>query len=136
MGMAGSDLPICDAGAFGRTAAFLPASAVSTYLTTLVTRSETLLQDLRRPGTATGESGALSGAAHILAGSAGMFGFQRLAFVARQFEQAAEASSPGMPAIIQSLVAAIEGSVREMQSRARAGEAEPVNVEETANVLE
>lgn len=65
-----------------------------------------------------------------------MFGFQRLAFVARQFEQAAEASSPGMPAIIQSLVAAIEGSVREMQSRARAGEAEPVNVEETANVLE
>lgn len=134
--MAGSDLPICDAGAFGRTAAFLPASAVSTYLTTLVTRSETLLQDLRRPGIAAAESGALSGAAHILAGSAGMFGFQRLAFVTRQFEQAAEASSPGMPAIIQSLVAAIKGSVREMQSRARAGEAEPVNVEETANVSE
>ena len=134
--MVGSDLPICDAEAFKRTAALLSASAVSTYLGTLVTRGEALLQDLHRPGIATGRLDALSGAAHALAGSAGMFGFQRLAFVARQFEQAADTASPEMPAIIQGLMAAIESSIREMRSRALAGKAEPVDEDETVNILD
>lgn len=119
--MIGSDLPICDAEAFERTAAFLPAGDVAVYLKTLSSRSEALRRCLSGPDFTVGSANALSEAAHTLAGSAGMFGFQRLALLARHFEQAAENACPETVTIAESLVATIEASIREMQNRTPIG---------------
>lgn len=132
-GVIESDLPICDADAFKRTASFLPADAVPDYLETLVTRSKALLHSLRQPGVVTSDMDALSGSAHSLAGSAGMFGFQRLACVARHLEQAIETASPDIPTAVEGLMATIEASVPEMQRRAVPGAREPAD-DETANI--
>ena len=60
----------------------------------------------------------LADAAHALAGSAGMFGFDHLAAVARGFEQAVRTSSPDTYAHAHGLAAAISASLQAMPNRA------------------
>ncbi len=138
----GSHLPICNAVAFDEVAAILPSNAILTYLRTLSVRGATLLDELRgqicvparqagvAERVATIEAGSrfprpeiLAKQAHNLAGSAGMLGFQRLAFVASRFEQAVEQASADGPGLGESLDALIEESLLEMQRRMRLHEA-------------
>jgi two-component system sensor histidine kinase/response regulator len=111
----GADLPIVQADAFERTASCLPREALATYLQTLVERSQALLQQLRDPEAAAKPT--VTVAAHALAGSAGMFGFERLSVTARHFEHAAGARLPQTEHLTQSLIATTIDSVSEMQRR-------------------
>ena len=83
---------------------------------TIAERGEALLRRLRAPD-ALANAGDLVEAAHTLAGSAGMFGFERLSSLARCFEHAVELGAPHPQAFADGLAAAIEASLRAMPSR-------------------
>ena len=121
----GSELPVLDPGAFERTAAFLAPQAVVSYLQTLAERGKALLRGLHAPDALARTGSDLADAAHTLAGSAGMFGFERLAMVARCFEQAVQTNAAEAPDVTEALCAAIEASLQEMHSRAPAGAVAP-----------
>ena len=65
--------------------------------------------------TCTGDE--LAAAAHRLAGSAGMFGFQRLATVGRDFERAVQSGAPDAPVLAGALCTAIEDTRLEIRAR-------------------
>ena len=138
----GSHLPICNAVAFEEVAAILPPDAILTYLRTLSARGTILRDELREQhciplgeADATGRGATIEARkpfprpemlvrqAHNLAGSAGMLGFQRLAFVAGRFEQAVEQGSPDGSHLGESLAILIEESLAEMRRRMRGHEA-------------
>ena len=121
----GSELPVLDLAAFERTAAFLAPQAVASYLRTLAERGEALLRGLHAPDALARTGSDLADAAHTLAGSAGMFGFERLAMVARRFEQAVQTNAAEAPDLAEALCAAVEASLQEMHSRAPASAAAP-----------
>ena len=111
----GSDLPVLVQATLKRTAAFLKPAVVVSHLTTLTERGEALLRGLREPEALTGNSGALAFSAHVLAGSAGMFGFERLAFVACRFEIAVQGGAAELPDLANDLSAALEASIHELR---------------------
>ena len=85
----------------------------------LAERGETLLRALHEPGSVTLAGENLAAAAHTLAGSAGMFGFERLAAIARRFERAVQIGAPESQAMAQDLSIVVVSSLREMYSRSR-----------------
>jgi CheY-like chemotaxis protein len=109
--------PIFDQAGFERTSAFLTPGAVAGHMRTLVDRGEGLLRGLRAPDALADRGHALAESAHALAGSAGMFGFARLALVARQFQHAAEANAAETPALAAELCATLEATITEMNRR-------------------
>ena len=111
----GSKLPVLDRVAFEQTTTYLAPEAVVTYLQTLSERCDMLLHELRDPDVLRAGLAGLATPAHTVAGSAGMFGFQRLAEAARTFEYAIEAKSPETLGLVEGLAATIEISVNEMQ---------------------
>jgi HPt (histidine-containing phosphotransfer) domain-containing protein len=111
---AGLELPILNLPAFERTAGFLDAESIQSYMATLVVRSEALLHAVHDR---TLTAAVRADSAHSLAGSAGLLSFERLAFAARSYERAVTAASPDTGVFITQLVAAIEDSVLEMRSR-------------------
>ena len=115
---AGSDLPIFSLVAFERTAVFLPPAAIADYLQILDVRIKALLEQLREHDALARDASGLAEAAHALAGSAGMFGFERIAAVARLFENAAQKASPETQALARQLVLALEISLDIVQQRA------------------
>ena len=123
----GSELPVLDAEGFASTAAFLSPGTVASYLETLAERSEVLLRGLRGQS----RDSDLAGAAHMLAGSAGMFGFERLTAVARRFERALQTEAPDVPQAAAALIAALEPSLDEMRRHvsARVAERAPSSAE-------
>ncbi len=114
----GSELAVLDPAAFGRTAAFLSREALASHLRTIAGRGEALLRALHAPGALASTGADLAAAAHTLAGSAGMFGFERLAAVARGFEHAVETGASDAQAFADGLAAAIKASLLEMPGRA------------------
>ena len=60
----------------------------------------------------------LAEAAHCFAGSAGMFGFERAAAVARHFERAVQADAPEAPILAEVLTAAVEALLDVLMQRA------------------
>ena len=110
-------LPILDTRALERTAAYLTPEAVIVYLRTLADLGETLLCGLHTPGALTRTGDALADAAHKLAGSAAMFGFERVAAAARKFEHAVQAGAADAPAMADSLGAAVEATCKEIHAR-------------------
>jgi len=110
----GCEPQILDQKAFDRNTALLPPKAVVTYLKAITERSEDLLCALRGQGTLARAGGGLADAAHSLAGSAGMFGFDRLAATARSFQRAVQTNAAETPAHVASLSAALEESLAEM----------------------
>jgi PAS domain S-box-containing protein len=110
--------PVWDDAAFQRTAAYLEPEALEGHVRTLVARSEDLLGSLTAPPDPHQPPGDLAFAAHVLAGSAGMFGFQRLSLSARQYEHAIENDLPEKSQAIKTLVTAIEISLQDMRRRA------------------
>jgi CheY-like chemotaxis protein/HPt (histidine-containing phosphotransfer) domain-containing protein len=112
----GAELPILQTDAFERTAACLPSDVLAGYLQTLVERSQALLGQLRAPDPPADQK-PLTVAAHALAGSAGMFGFERLSVTARHFEHASIAHLPEVGHLTESLIAAAVDTVDEMNRR-------------------
>ena len=121
----GAELPVLDRAAFERTTAYLAPEAVATYLRMLSERCEVLLRKLRAPDALKEGLAGLAPLAHTLAGSAGMFGFQRLAEAARTFEYAVETKSPETLGQIERLAATLKISVYEMQRNTAALTATP-----------
>jgi PAS domain S-box-containing protein len=111
----GSELMVFDRKAFERTGGFLAPEAVAVYLKTIVEGSEALLQGLREPDALTRNGDELAEAAHKLAGSAGMFGFDRLANLGRRFERAVQSGAVDAPVLSESLADAIEGSLQSIR---------------------
>ena len=117
----GADLAVLDETAFGQTAGYLSLGNVACHISNLIRRTEALLVGLAEidPNLIAGckSKDMLVSAAHALAGSAGMFGFERLSAVARQFEYLAESSPEDLPRITESLRAAAQASVAAMRRR-------------------
>ena len=131
--MPGSELPALDSAAFERTAAFLSPEALASYLQAIAGRGEALLRALHTPGALAGTGADLAAAAHTLAGSAGMFGFERLAAVARRFEHAVQGSASDAQALADGLAAAIKASLPEMQTRGSGGATEADSTHESGH---
>jgi CheY-like chemotaxis protein/HPt (histidine-containing phosphotransfer) domain-containing protein len=102
--------PVLDTTTLARTAAVLEPKAVDGYLQTIVLLGQTLLRMLKEPDTLFHNADALADAAHTLAGSAGMFGFERLSVKGRLFERAARAGSADGPALADAVALAIEAT--------------------------
>jgi signal transduction histidine kinase/CheY-like chemotaxis protein/HPt (histidine-containing phosphotransfer) domain-containing protein len=105
-------LPVVDAAVFRRTAAFLSADAMASHMQTIVDLSDGLLQRLLVADAVEHSGAELAEAAHALAGSAAMFGFERLASVARQFEAAIGVDKAEAPALAERLAAALGATVQ------------------------
>jgi PAS domain S-box-containing protein len=116
------DLPVLDLATLERTAAFLDPNAVATHLRTLARQSSELLGELRVAAALASGADAIAEAAHALAGSAGMFGFERLAAIGRRFEHAVQTGDEALPALSDHLSATLETTLLEMTLRARAYE--------------
>ncbi len=113
----GLDLPVLNPTTFERTAVFLAPEAIATHLRTITNLSEALLHDLQEPDALTRTGEQLAEAAHALAGSAGMFGFERLSTLARRFEPAVQSGSMEAAALGVSLSAALEATLEELHAR-------------------
>lgn len=109
-GMMGTELVVLDRKVFDRTSAFLAPDSVATYLETIMALGESLVRGLRGMDTAGPGDKALVETAHKLAGSAGMFGFERVASLSRRFEQAVETGTDDVAALAGGLCAAIEAA--------------------------
>jgi CheY-like chemotaxis protein len=109
--------PVINSALFEATAAVLSPEAVASYLRTLVEQGETLLHALHGPDALMLTGEALAEAAHALAGSAGMFGFERLAATGRHFERAVQTRAAEAPVFATSLGAALQTALEEMRRR-------------------
>jgi two-component system sensor histidine kinase/response regulator len=109
-------LPVLDNLTLERTAALLNGSSMRNFLETLTTRAQDLRRTLgtRCPSTEMEES--LAEAAHKISSSAGMFGFDRLAHVAKQFEEAIKANSPETQTLAEDLEGVLDASLTALQS--------------------
>jgi len=111
------DPPVLDLNMLKRTAASLDPKVAMTHLRTVTRQGEALLTALRSPDALIGSGSALAEAAHNVAGSAGLFGFERLAVVARHFERAVQTDSPALLSLADDLSAALEVSLQQMQTQ-------------------
>jgi CheY-like chemotaxis protein len=107
---------VLNRAAFERTAVFLPPEALATYMASLAARGGALLDLLRAAPEGNGD---LAAAAHTLAGSAGMFGFERLAAAGRAFEIAVRVDTHGSLPARDRLIRAIEVSLVELGRHSR-----------------
>ena len=105
---------------FERTAFFLAPATVTSYLRTIAEGGEALLCRLRKPDALSSAGNELAEAAHTLAGSAGMFGFERLAALGSRFERAVLSSPTEAPVLVDGLSAALEATLKEIRHRTSA----------------
>jgi len=115
--MIGADLPVVEPRAFDRTAALLSSSTVAKYLREISARGEALVRGLQEPEALTRDRNELAKAAHTLAGSVSMFGFERLAAVGLRFERTAQSQATELPALAEALNAAVKATLPEIRAR-------------------
>jgi CheY-like chemotaxis protein len=115
--MIGSELAVVNARAFDRTASFLTPEAVTSYLQTIAARGKAIMRGLREPDALTNAGSELAKAAHVLAGSAGMFGFERLTCMGLRFERAIQSGTAEVPALAEGLNGAIVATLQEIRAR-------------------
>jgi PAS domain S-box-containing protein len=113
----GSDLVVFNPTVFELTAFYLSSEAVSSYMEAIAERGEALLRGLRGPDALVQTGDELAEAAHTIAGSAGMFGFERLTSVGRRFERAVQAGAAEAPALADGLSAALEVTLQAIHER-------------------
>jgi CheY-like chemotaxis protein len=113
----GSELRVIDLEMFKRTASFLVPKAVAAYLRKIATLAKALLAMLDGPDVPEWTEDEFAGAAHVVAGTAGMFGFERLTVASRQFERATECCMSDAPPLAEALSAAIKATLPEIRSR-------------------
>ena len=105
---------LVDQAGFDRTCAFLRPEAIAIYLDTIAERGRALLATLRAAGPADDRAGD---DAHTLAGSAGMFGFERMSRAATHFEHALQTGAADLPARAARLERAILETLAEIEAR-------------------
>jgi CheY-like chemotaxis protein len=115
--MVGSELLVFNPAAFERTAHYLAPEAVAAYLDIIAEQGETLLLGLRKPDALTEIGEELADAAHAIAGSAGLLGFERLTVVGRRFERAVHAGAAEAPTLADGLSSALESTLQALQDR-------------------
>jgi CheY-like chemotaxis protein len=112
-----SELRLIDVDAFKRTASFLAPKAIVSYLENIAGLAKALLVMLDGPDIPDFDCDEFAGAAHVVAGTAGMFGFERLTAASRQYERASESGASDAPLLGEALSAAIEDTLPEIHSR-------------------
>lgn len=117
----GVEAPVLNTAAFERTASYLAPDAVAKYLRTIAEHSENLLRALAEPDAFRVSVGGLADAAHTLAGSAGLFGFERLVELSRGFERAARHGGSDAPVLAGGLGLALGETIRTIQGMGSAG---------------
>jgi CheY-like chemotaxis protein/HPt (histidine-containing phosphotransfer) domain-containing protein len=113
----GAELLVVDPEKFAQTASYLAPDTVTCYLRTIADLGETILGKLRRPDAFRRADKGLLEAAHTLAGSAGLFGFERLAAIGQRFERAARSGTAEAPALADGLGAAVMATLAEIHAR-------------------
>jgi PAS domain S-box-containing protein len=113
----GSDLVVFNLAVFELTAFYLAPEAVASYMDAIAERGEALLRGLRGPDALVQTGDELAEAAHTIAGSAGMFGFERLTAVGRRFERAVQAGAAEAPALADGLSAALQVTLQAIHDR-------------------
>jgi PAS domain S-box-containing protein len=113
----GSDLVVFNPTVFELTAFYLAPEAVASYMDAIAERGEALLRGLRGPDALVQTGDELAEAAHTIAGSAGMFGFERLTAVGRRFERAIQAGAAETPALADGLSAALQVTLQAIHDR-------------------
>jgi PAS domain S-box-containing protein len=113
----GADLPLLDAKIYERNAFDPSVTTVASYLQTISALGEALLLRLHEPNALTRARDELAEGARTMAESAGVFGFERLTIVARQFELAIQSDTREAPALAEGLSAALEATIEEVNSR-------------------
>jgi CheY-like chemotaxis protein len=114
--MLGSDLPLLDFTMPERIAAVLEPAAFQQF----ENKCWAVLRDLRELDDAPRPSEALVRAIQILAGQAGTFGLERLAFVARHFALAIENATAETATLAGDLRAAVKATLLEMHKQSSA----------------
>jgi HPt (histidine-containing phosphotransfer) domain-containing protein len=104
-----SAMPVLNPDTFKQTSAYLTSDVVATYMRTIADRSETLLLALRETAR---PDASLAEAAHALAGSAGLFGFERVAATGREFERAVLTQATDVPVLTADLSRALEATLQ------------------------
>jgi two-component system sensor histidine kinase/response regulator len=112
-----ADLPVLNVAAFERITSGLTPEAVIAYLETIAGRCASILHGVRESVRLARFEDELTMAAHTLAGSAGLFGFDRLATTGRHFECATQSSAPEAYALADEFGAAIEATLQVIQDR-------------------
>jgi CheY-like chemotaxis protein len=113
----GSEVPLFDLETFRRTASFLAPKMLAPYLRKIMALTKALLVMLDGPPIPEYDANEFAGIAHIVAGTAGMFGFERLTATSRQFERATESGTPDSAPLGDALSAAIKETLPEIRSR-------------------
>jgi HPt (histidine-containing phosphotransfer) domain-containing protein len=113
----GSELAVFNPTVFELTAFYLAPEAVASYMEAIAERGEALLRGLRGPDALMQTGDELAEAAHTIAGSAGMFGFERLTSLGRRFERAIQAGAAEAPALAEGLSAALEVTLATIHNR-------------------
>ena len=119
--MIGEELMVFDRNAFDSVAHYIPPKMVATYIKTITKRGEALLLELHHGNASTHAGDELADAAHALAGSAGMLGFERVATLGRGFEHALRSGAADAPALAGALGAAIKATLRAIADLHAAG---------------
>jgi PAS domain S-box-containing protein len=115
--IAAAQLPILNQSAFELTLSLLEAGAVGLYLQSLNEKTEALLDLVRLPDWQQKTAPSADELAHALAGSAGMFGFERLVAVARSFENAVQTGSADTAPLRAALDVVLVATMAEIQAR-------------------
>jgi CheY-like chemotaxis protein len=118
------ELMVLDPRVFALTAGVLTPDAVASYMKTLLDLADGLVRTLRDPAASPLTDEALAETAHKLAGSAGMFGFDRLAAICRRFERAMQ-NADAVQAIASELCITVGLTRQAIVARTRVGVSMP-----------
>ncbi len=102
---------------FDSMTAILSPEAIESYLSTIKDRGEELLRALQGLDVPACPDHTLGSAAHILAGSAGMFGFEQLAAAAQLLDHVIKAGKPVTRLLVDGLSTNLDFLVRELKGR-------------------
>jgi PAS domain S-box-containing protein len=122
----GEELSVFDSLAFKRTTDFLAPEAVASYLQSIAQSAGALLCALHEPDALNLTGGALAEAAHGLAGSAGLLGFERLAGIGRRFDRAVQSGAPETITLADALCTTIEVTLLSIHDHTATAAASPL----------
>jgi signal transduction histidine kinase/CheY-like chemotaxis protein/HPt (histidine-containing phosphotransfer) domain-containing protein len=114
----GADSPVFNKRTFDHVGIFLDAEKMDKHRATLAARCIAFRARISEPDALSHGQGALVSAAHALAGSALMLGYDRAGNTARLFENAMRAEAPDAGALAAHLVSALDETIEFMQASA------------------
>jgi signal transduction histidine kinase/CheY-like chemotaxis protein/HPt (histidine-containing phosphotransfer) domain-containing protein len=112
----GADSPVFNKRTFDHVGIFLDAEKMDKHRATLAARCIAFRARISEPDALSHGQGALVSAAHALAGSALMLGYDRAGNTARLFENAMRAEAPDAGALAAHLVSVLDETIEFMQA--------------------